>query len=443
MPRIDDHPTVQNLRATTAGAKTRALSHDAILEIARTAGADDCGLVHVDNPKLADDRPFILNAFPQAQSLLVFVKRTHRQQIRSPARSVANLEFHECGHEVDAIARRIVRRLEDDGMPALNPAMAFPMELDSFPGRGWIVSYKLAAEAAGLGKMGIHRSLIHPTYGSFVLIGAVLIGTDVDTYSAELDYSPCLECKLCVAACPVGAIKPDGFFDFSACLTHNYNQFLGGSVNFFEDLADGSASSTRSDAVSYSESAKRWQSLAYGPNYNAAYCIAACPAGENVLAPFVQDRSAFVDAVVKPLQDRAEPVYVASGTDAADFVARRYPHKDIRVVRSAARATTIKNFREGLSLNFQRGKAKGLSAVYHLSFTGSEPYEMSVAINSGVLSVSDGFVGTPDVRIRADAQTWLRFINGETSIIWSMITRKIRINAPIRLMQAFGRCFPS
>jgi hypothetical protein len=36
--------------------------------------------------------------------------------------------------------------------------MAFPMELDSFPERGWIVSYKRAAEAAGLGRMGIHRT---------------------------------------------------------------------------------------------------------------------------------------------------------------------------------------------------------------------------------------------------------------------------------------------
>ena len=31
--------------------------------------------------------------------------------------------------------------------------MAFPMELDSFPERGWIVSYKRAAEAAGLGRV--------------------------------------------------------------------------------------------------------------------------------------------------------------------------------------------------------------------------------------------------------------------------------------------------
>ena len=115
--------------------------------------------------------------------------------------------------------------------------MAFPMEMERFPERGWIVSHKRVAEAAGLGKMGIHRSLIHPKFGSFVLLGTVLIAEDVDRHAAPLDFNPCLSCKLCVAACPVGAIKPDGAFDFSACLTHNYQQFMGGFVNFVEDVA--------------------------------------------------------------------------------------------------------------------------------------------------------------------------------------------------------------
>ena len=78
----------------------------------------------------------------------------------------------------------------------------------------------------------------HPSeFGSFVLLGTVLIAEDVEAPGEPLAFNPCLECKLCVAACPVGAIKPDGAFDFSACLTHNYQQFMGGFVNFVEDVA--------------------------------------------------------------------------------------------------------------------------------------------------------------------------------------------------------------
>jgi epoxyqueuosine reductase QueG len=45
--------------------------------------------------------------------------------------------------------------------------MAFPMEMEKFPGRTWIVSHKPVAVAAGLGKIGIHRNVIHPQFGNF------------------------------------------------------------------------------------------------------------------------------------------------------------------------------------------------------------------------------------------------------------------------------------
>ena len=248
-----------------------------LLQIARDCGADDCGLVSIDEPSLAEERPHIDRAFPATRTLLAIVGRMHREPVRSPARSVANLEFHRAGHDIDAVARRIVRNLEDRGVRALNPAMAFPMEMDNFPERGWIVSHKRVAEAAGLGRMGIHRSLIHPKFGSFVLLGTVLIAAEVEAAPEPLDFNPCLKCKLCVAACPVGALKPDGFFDFSACLTHNYQQFMGGFVNFVEDVAGSKSVADYRGKISYAETVARWQSLSFGSNYNAAYCIAVCP----------------------------------------------------------------------------------------------------------------------------------------------------------------------
>ena len=208
-----------------------------LLALARECGADDAGLVSLDDPALAGERPHIRAAFPAARSVLSLVKRMHREPVRSPARSIANLEFHAVGDEVDEIARALVGRLEAMGVRALNPAMAFPMELANFPSRGWTVSHKIVAEAAGLGKMGLHRSLIHPKFGSFVLLGTVFLAADLEAPARPLEKSPCFDCKLCVAACPVGALKPDGYFDFSACLTHNYQQFMGGFVNFVEDVA--------------------------------------------------------------------------------------------------------------------------------------------------------------------------------------------------------------
>jgi Fe-S-cluster-containing hydrogenase component 2 len=419
------------------------LSADMLRTIAIECGADDCGLVLIDDPTIAEDVPYITRAFPATRTLLVLAGRMHREPIRSPARSVANLEFHRSGDHLDHVARAIVRRLEDQDIPALNPAMAFPMEMDGFPERGWIVSHKRAAEAAGLGKMGIHRSLIHPRFGSFVLLNTVLIAADVDEVSRPLDDNPCLECKLCVAACPVGAIKPDGYFDFSACFNHNYQQFMGGFVNFIEDIAESETARKFGERSSYAETVTRWQSLAYGPNYNAAYCIAACPAGEDVIGPYLADKSEHRKRVIEPLQAKKEPVYVVEGSDAADYVDRRYPHKRRRFVRSSARATSIEGFLFGMSLSFQPGKAGDLNAAYHFTFTGHEQAKATVVIRNKTLVVTSGHVGKFDLSVIADSQSWIRFLSKEMGLMRLLFTRALKLKGPPRLLAAFGRCFPS
>jgi epoxyqueuosine reductase QueG len=114
------------------------------------AGADDVGFVEIGRPALDDQREDIFKAFPHTKTLISFVVRMNREAIRTPARSVSNTEFHHSGDEVNDIARSVVQTLEDRGIRAMNPAMGFPMEMDRFPGKVWVVSHKPVAVAAGL-----------------------------------------------------------------------------------------------------------------------------------------------------------------------------------------------------------------------------------------------------------------------------------------------------
>jgi epoxyqueuosine reductase QueG len=426
-----------------ASAAPAQLDEQGLRDIALAAGANDVGLVAIDNPALDDQRADILKAFPFARTLISFVVKMNRENIRSPARSFANLEFHHAHDDCGEVARAIVRALEARGRRAGYPPVGFPMEADNWPGKMWIISHKPVAVAAGLGHIGLHRNVIHPRFGNFILLGAVAVDLDIAHESAPLDVNPCLECKLCVAACPTGAIASDGYFDFGACYTHNYREFMGGFSDFIETVADARDARAYRRKVSDSETISMWQSLSFGPNYKAAYCVAVCPAGEDVIGAYASDKKNFLRMVVDPLQKKAETIYVTKGSDAAEYVARRFPHKRIKYVSSARRPTNVDNFLGALRNFFQRNQSAGLSAVYHFTFTGARRRQATVVIADRKLNVRDGLVGKPDLAVTADGETWIRFLRKETSLPWALLSRRVRLSGDPRLLRAFGRCFPA
>jgi Fe-S-cluster-containing hydrogenase component 2 len=332
--------------------------------------------------------------------------------------------------------------LERRGVRALAPPMGFPMEMDRFPGRIWTLQHKTVAEAAGLGVMGIHRSIIHPEFGSFILLGTVVLAVELEAPAPRELASPCFECKLCVAACPVGAIRPDGYFDFSACYTHNYREFMGGFTDWVEQVAEAKDAKGYRDRVSDSESVSMWQSLSYGANYKAAYCMAACPAGEDVIDAYEADKPEFLRTVLKPLQAKEEQLYVMPGSDAEAYAHKRFPHKPTRSVGNTLRPVDLDSFLRGATHVFQRDASEGLDAVYHFRFSGDEEREATITIRDRTIRVQRGLVGEADLVVRADTRTWVSFLRKELSIVRALLTLKVRLRGPARLLVAFGKCFP-
>jgi ferredoxin len=448
MVQLAEHPTVKVYRERQLeGPPPSApdvLESAWLRQLCLDAGADDVGFVEIDQPEIADQRDDILAIFPHAKTLVSIVCRMNRGNIRTPARSIANLEFHHTGDEVNQAACRIVTELEKTGVRAINGgAMGFPMEMDRWPGKTWVVSHKPVVVAAGLGQMGIHRNVIHPRFGNFILLGTVVMDAKVTTPSKPIDYNPCLECKLCVSACPTGAIGADGHFDFSACYTHNYREFMGGFAGWVENIADSKSALDYRQKVSDPETVSMWQSLSFGANYKAAYCMSVCPAGEDVIGPFLTDRKQFLEEVVRPLQNKAETVFVVPNSDAEAYVARRFPHKKTKGVTNGLRPASIQGFLSGLLLAFQRGQSEGLDATYHFTFTGGEEQKATVTIRNKTVQVLDGHVGKAQLRVAADSRTWLKFLAKEEHIVWALLRRKIRLKGSPRLLLAFGRCFPS
>ena len=448
MAQLSEHPTVKQFRAReateSATARPQAVGGEWLRQVCLEAGADDAGFVEIDRPEIADQKSDLLWLLPGTKTLVSFVMRMNRENIRTPARSIANLEFHHTTDDTNEAARKIVAALERIGVRAINGGAAgFPMEADRWGAKMWVVSHKPIAVAAGLGRMGIHRNVIHPKFGNFILLGTVLMDAKLSEYSHAIDYNPCLECKLCVAACPTGAIGSDGNFNFSACYTHNYREFMGGFNDWVETIADSK------NRLDYREEFRG------RIRFHVAEPFVWRKLQSGILPVSLPRRRGSDCAVSHGPQGIPEQRGEAAARQNGDrLCCSRFRRRGLRSaplssqddeasLDGLAGQGTIRAFLRGLNLVFQRGKSEGLNATYHFTFTGQEEVKATVVICDQKLEVSDGHLGTPDFRLTSDSQTWLRFLRKEANLVWALLSRKIRIHGSPRLLLAFARCFPS
>jgi len=111
-------------------------------------------------------------------------------------------------------------------------------------------------------------------------------------------------------------------------------------------------------------------------------------------------------------------------------------------VGDTLRPTSIDGFLKGMHIVFQPGQSKDLNATYHFHFTGLEPAECTVTIRDQLIEVHQGIVGTCDLRVTADSRSWVRFLRKEISIVWLLLTLRVRLRGNPKLLVKFGKCFP-
>jgi epoxyqueuosine reductase QueG len=320
------------IRSKTMNKPNATYSAKAIRNICLEAGADDAGLVDLDRDALGKEREAILHVYPLARGIISVVVANNRENLQSPARYVANAEYHHTGDRTSSISREILRRLNRIGIRGVVVNRGWPMAMERYPGKIFDVSHKIMAVEAGLGHIGLNRLVLHPRYGSCIQLESILINGVVDEYDHPLEASPCIHCNLCAVVCPTGAITKGRPFDFMACMTHTYRDNYSG----FHDLLEACVTSRNVEELhsrfDEREAGQMWQSLMFGMSYRCSYCMAVCPAGEEAGLVYRENRREHVERILKPLRDRKERVYVAAGS-VAEEKARRNSHKEVMRVK--------------------------------------------------------------------------------------------------------------
>jgi epoxyqueuosine reductase QueG len=327
---LENHPSVLAFHRRQQNNHPETMTRQRLKAIVLAAGADDVGVVEIDRPSLMNQKEAILHAFPRAKTLVSFLCRMNEAQVRSNDRSLIDGEFIAYDEEMLHISRTVVKALREERVSAVTPSESFPQNMSQWGGRMLTVSHKPVAEAAGLGRMGHHRLLIHPTFGSHLCLGTIIVDTALDAYDQPLDYNPCIACNLCVATCPTGAIALDGSFAFVKCLVHAYRDRLGGFLNWVESLVSSQNMEEYRAKRTDPETMAVWQSLTYGGGYRCGYCMSVCPAGLDLLGPYLDNRQDYIQSVVKPLQERQENVYVLPGEEQTTRLRRSFPNKAAR-----------------------------------------------------------------------------------------------------------------
>jgi len=129
-----------------------------------------------------------------------------------PEEATGHVARYARGRDYHRLLRKRCGRLIDS-LRAEFGDMAARICVDTAP-----VSDRDLAARAGLGWIGRNGCLIHPRWGSYLLLAEIIVDVPLPP-DAPLE-NRCLDCGRCAEACPTGAITDDGLVDARRCISY-------------------------------------------------------------------------------------------------------------------------------------------------------------------------------------------------------------------------------
>ena len=217
----DDIPTLSNL----------TLTFENISKLALEVGFDACGVAPVH--RLDDDAQFMDNWIAQGlhgemDYLTRNCDKRYDPSLLVPGAQtvvVCLLTFEHSGRDYHRKVKSMLYLLEAKLKEAFGEDIVSSTNQHIFCDSAPILERRWCVEA-GLGFIGKNHQLIHPTLGSLVHPGEIVINKVVPISNCQSPIAQlCADCRLCLDACPTGALR-NNVWDATQCIAYTTHHCL-------------------------------------------------------------------------------------------------------------------------------------------------------------------------------------------------------------------------
>ena len=207
------------------------LTSENIYKLAQEVGFDACGIAPVH--RLDDDAQFMDEWLAQGLHGNMDYLECNRDKRYDPSVLVPGaqtvvvclLSFEHSGRDYHRKVKSLLYTLEAKLKEAFGEDIVSTTHQHIFCDSAPMLERRWCVEA-GLGFIGKNHQLIHPTLGSLVHPGEILINAPIPISNTQYPISEhCADCRLCLDACPTGALRNE-VWDATQCIAYTTHHCL-------------------------------------------------------------------------------------------------------------------------------------------------------------------------------------------------------------------------
>jgi epoxyqueuosine reductase QueG len=251
---------------------------------AKGCGVDGIGVAPIERFTAAPEGHKPQDTLPSAKSVISIALNALEGTFSTPVFHVYQLSYALLRNKTNEISYELARFLEEKGYRSVMIPGTIPLEMIEKKGLFGAFSHRHAAQAAGLGNIGMNQLLITEAFGPRVWLGTVITSAPLEP-SPLPRKEPCLgkDCGQCLTACPPGALSPEGI-DKKKCLEEGVHaQNLSGLLKHIAKIMVTEDLREKKNLLYSAETRVLYQSLVCGMIPACDRCISVCPVGKHCI----------------------------------------------------------------------------------------------------------------------------------------------------------------